>query len=101
MSQITTAECYIEEYESAPGRPGARLREKITGRKVNLGFASPADSEHFLVFLNAAREQRAVMPKVYDKDDLADAVAVTGNLESENADEISFVHNEELQYLFV
>ena len=53
MSQTKSTKCYIEEYENEQGQLSARLREKGTGRKVDLGLT--LDSKHdFLRFLSSA-----------------------------------------------
>lgn len=95
-----STECYIEEYANADGQPSARLREKHTGRKVDLGFANVADRQHLLQFLSAAMQHRNAMPEVFTKDGDTDCVVVSGDLDFDAPDEIRYIFNERLSYLF-
>lgn len=101
MAGTTSVRCYIEEYEVPPGRLGARLREKGTGRKVDLGFAGVAEKQAFLRFLSSAHSGRATMPDVFEKDSQDDAVEVSGTIDFDSPDELRFIHGEQTQYLFV
>ena len=100
MSQTSSTKCYIEEYEIEPGRLGARLREKTTGRKVDLGAASSEDHQHLLHFLSAAAMHKAAMPDAFTKDGEVDYVAVTGEVDFDAPDELRYIYNEQLSYLF-
>jgi len=101
MAETTRVRCYIEEYEVSPGRLGARLREKGTGRKVDLGFAGAAEKQAFLRFLSGAHSGRTTMPDVFEKDGQDDAVEVLGTIDFDSPDELRFIHGEQIQYLFV
>ena len=100
MSQTATTKCYIEEYEIDPGRTGARLRDKATGRKVNLGVATDADKQSVLQFLNAASMHRAAMPDAFTREGDLDCVVVSGDLDFDAPDKIRYIYNENLSYLF-
>jgi len=104
---LTTVKCYIEQYESVgvgelsgTRQSGARLREKHTGRIVDLGFVTPADAEHFLAFVALAHIQSAAMSEVFSKDGERDCVIIFGEQAPPKTDEIRFVFNEHLRYLF-
>jgi len=97
---IASTRCYIDEYVNEQGRASARLREKRTGRKVDLGFADTAAQQHFLQFLSAAERHGDEMPEVFDKDGDADCVVVSGDLDFDAPDEIRFIFNERLAYAF-
>lgn len=55
-----SVKCYIDEYRTPLGQLAARLREKRTGRKVDIGFTDDvAQKSHFLQFVSGAgREAR-------------------------------------------
>ena len=100
MSEKTT-KSYIEEYEIAPGQMGSRLREKVTGRKVDLGTASTQEqAEHFMLFLGAAHAHKETMPNVFEKDGDADFIFVSGEVDFDAPDEIRYVYNDALSYGF-
>lgn len=96
----TTVECYIEEYANDQGRLSARIRQKKTGKKVDLGFVGVESRNHFLRFLSAAMQNADHIPGVFLKDDDADCIKVSGDLDFEAPDEIRFMPNERLTYLF-
>jgi hypothetical protein len=99
MSELASTRCYVEEYEVAPGKVGARLREKGSGRKVDLGgTSSESDIQHFRMFLGALRANKADMPGVFDKDSAEDTIIVEGDLDFDAPDEIRFVYNEKLTF---
>lgn len=99
MSQVKSTKCYIEEYENEQGQLSARLREKATGRKVDLGLTAESKQD-FLRFLSGAHAQKAVIPNVFSKDGDDDCVIVSGDLDFDAPDEIRFIYNEKLSYLF-
>lgn len=99
MSQVKSTRCYIDEYENEQGHLSARLREKATGRKVDLGFKE-GDKQDFLRFLTGAHSQKAVMPDIFSRDGKEDCIVVSGDLDFDAPDEIRFIHNEKLSYLF-
>lgn len=100
MSQVKSTKCYIEEYESERGQLGARLREKSTGRKVNLGLTTARGKQDFLQFLGAAGANKAAIPDVFSRDGDEDCVIVSGDIDFDAPDEIRFIYNENLSYLF-
>lgn len=99
--RITEVRCYIEEYDAPSGRPGLRLREKTTTRRVVLGEASPAQHQQFLQFLVAGSTHRDAMPALFDHTDTMDSVLVSGRVETTTAEIITFIHDASLSYLFV
>ncbi|KTR92600.1 hypothetical protein NS220_14270 [Microbacterium testaceum] len=101
MSDVTKVLCYIEEYRNAQGQRAGRLREKGSGRKVDLGLAPEAETQKFLFFLSAAAANRSVMPDVFSRDGGDDAIAVSGDVDFDAPDELRFIFNERLSYLFV
>ena len=99
MSKFASTKCYVEEYEIGPGKLGARLREKGSGRKVDLGgTSSEVDVQKFRMFLGALRANKADMPGVFEKDDAEDSVIVEGDVDFDAPDEIRFVYNEKLTF---
>lgn len=99
MSKSKNTKCYIEEYEVGPGQIGARLREKVTGRKVDLGITLDGKQD-FLRFLGSARANVGLMPEVFSKDNLDDCVLVSGDVDFDAPDEMRYVYNDKLSYLF-
>lgn len=97
---MTTVKCYIDEYENEQGQLSARLRQKNTGRKVDLGFVDVGARQQFLRFLGVAKQNQALMPNVFSKDSEEDSVVVSGDLDFDAPDEIRFVPNADLQFLF-
>lgn len=96
----TTMKCCIEEYENEQGRLSARLRQKGTGKKVDLGFVDAEALQHFVRFLSAAKQNQTLIPGAFSKDSEEDSVVVSGNLDFDAPDEVRFLPNERLQYLF-
>ncbi|MFD2840671.1 hypothetical protein ACFSYH_08820 [Populibacterium corticicola] len=90
--------CYIEEYANDQGRLSARLLQKNTGKKVDLGFTDAASRHAFLLFLSGAKRHQKDIPGVFDKDDEGDCVIVSGDLDFDAPDEIRYVSNEQLSY---
>ncbi|MAO34764.1 MAG: hypothetical protein CMP12_02430 [Zunongwangia sp.] len=100
MIAAKSTKCYIVEYEAKPGRHIAWLREKVTGRTVNLGFTTVEERQEFLRFLAAAATNRVVMPNVFSKEDDSDCVLVSGDLDFDAPDEIRFIYDDNLSYQF-
>ena len=99
MSKFASTGCYVDEYEVAPGKLGARLREKGSGRKVDLGgTSSEVDIQKLRLFLGALRANKADMPGVFAKDDANDTVIVEGDVDFDAPDEIRFIFNEKLTF---
>ena len=97
MTETKSTKCYIEEYKNERGQLSARLSEKETGRKVDLGLTLDG-KQHFLRFLSAAGAQKALIPDVFSKDGEEDCVVVSGDLDFDAPDEIRFIYNEKLSY---
>lgn len=98
MSQAKSTKCYIDEYKNEQGQLSARLREKGTGRKVDLGLALESKTD-FLRFLSSAGAQKTLIPGVFSKEDEEDCIVVSGDLDFDAPDEIRFIYNEKLSYL--
>jgi hypothetical protein len=98
--KVSSTRCYIEEYVNEHGRVGPRLREEVTGRKVDLGLASAGARIDFLRFLSAAVPHRAEMPDIFTKDGDADFVVVSGDVDFDAPDEIRFHCNDRLSYTY-
>lgn len=96
---IATFECYIEEYIDEVGLLGARLRQKLTGKKVDLGFVDAGEKRDFLQFLSAIKQNEALIPDVFSTDGTEDYISISGDLDFEAPDEIRLMPNENLQYL--
>lgn len=94
-----STKCYIEEYKNEQGQLSARLREKGTGRKVDLGLTLDG-KQHFLRFLSAAGANKAAMPDVFTRDGQEDCILVSGDLDFDAPDELRFTYNEKLSYTF-
>lgn len=93
-----TTKCYIEEYQVQGGGLGARLREKGTGRKVDLGVTSDG-KRAFLRFLSGAADMRNVLPGLYRLDGDEAYVRVAGDVDFDSPDEIRYIYNDNLEYL--
>lgn len=94
-----STKCYIEEYEVGPGQIAARFREKKTGRKVDLGITLDEQAD-LLRFLAAARANVKLMPDVFSKDGDEDCVVVSGDVDFDAPDELRYIYNDKLSYLF-
>jgi hypothetical protein len=98
MSLVIT-ECYIEEYGAGTSEAGARLREKETGRKVDLGTVSTQEqADHFSRFLGMCLAHKESMPNLFSKMGEDDIIEVTGDVDFDAPDEIRYVYNESLTY---
>lgn len=73
MSQIKSTKCYIEEYENERRQLSARLRGKVTGRKVDLGLTE-GNKRDFLRFLSGAHAQKTVIPDVFSRNGDKDCI---------------------------
>ena len=93
--------CYLEEYAVDNG-VGIRLREKGTGRKVEIRQSNLVTERHFVEFLSAWRNMSAdlsVFPGLMDRDDLDDYVLVSGAVLVDNQDSIAFRDGNDLTYV--
>lgn len=91
--------CYIDEYTTSSGELGARLREKHSGRKVDLGISDASEKARFLDFLSAIKRSQNDIPGVFLKDSDDDCVVVSGEVDFDAPDEIRYVYNASLSYL--
>lgn len=96
--------CYIEEYEGVPGVPStlsARLREKGTGRKVEVS-GTASDGEELKRFLAGPRVHglAGTIPNVYEASGYDDYVLVSGNTEVDTADLIRVTNDDRFTIAF-
>jgi hypothetical protein len=90
--------CYIEEYPIEKDSLGLRLREKVTGRKVEMYGKTKDHLTQFLaspMFTGAAE----LMPNLYEKDGYNDYVLVSGGTAVDSFDVLLFKDGAELTYL--
>lgn len=91
--------CYIEEYSAGPdGTLGLRLREKTTGRKVEM-YGS--NKRHLTTFLASPQftGAGAMMSNLYEKEGFQDYVLVSGGTAVDSYDVLLFDDNDVLTYL--
>lgn len=98
MTRIASTRCYIEEYENELGQLSARLREKFSGRKVDLGSSTQAARTDFLRFLSSAARNKITAPGYFSREDGSFCILVSGDIDFDAPDEIRFVNNESLSY---
>lgn len=90
--------CYIEEYDGDSGGLGLRLRQKVTGRKVEMYGKMKDHLTRFLaspVFTGADE----LMPNLYEKDGYRDYVLVSGGTAVDSYDVLLFEDGARLTYL--
>jgi hypothetical protein len=90
--------CYIEQYDVEDQSRGLRLREKITGRKVEMYGKSKNHLIKFLaspIFTGADKH----MPNLHEKDGYRDYVLVSGGTRVDSYDVLLFEDNDQLTYL--
>ncbi|WP_243011280.1 hypothetical protein [Cryobacterium zhongshanensis] len=90
--------CYVEEYDVEDESRGLRLREKITGRKVEMYGKT---KEHLIKFLSSPIFTGADkhMPNLYQKDGYCDYVLVSGGTTVDSYDVLLFEDDDQLTYL--
>lgn len=90
--------CYIEEYPGEDDSLGLRLRQKITGRKVEM---YGKNKDHLIEFLASPRFTGAsmLMPNLYEKDGYRDYVLVSGGTAVDSYDVLLFEGDAQLTYL--
>lgn len=90
--------CYIEEYLGGNGSLGLRLREKVTGRKVEM---YGKNKDHLTEFLASPLFTGAykLMPNLYEKDGYHDYVLVSGGTAVDSYDVLLFEDSTQLTYL--
>ena len=90
--------CYVDEYLAENESLGLRLREKVTGRKVEM-YGKTKD--HLTEFLASPRFTGAYkfMPNLYEKDGYDDYVLVSGGTAVDSYDLLLFEGDAQLTYL--
>lgn len=96
-STLTSIWCYVEEYGDDEPR-NVRLREKITGRKVEMWGS---EKESLIAFLSSPRAMGAkqLLPNLFEKNGFEDYVLVSGGTTVDTHDSIRFEGNDSLTYL--
>lgn len=84
--KIDKLNCYIEEYKNEEGSLCARLRDKVSNKKVSI-TGTNANKEHLLSFLSQAKLNLQMMPTIFDKNG-TDIIVVRGIIYSEDSEEI-------------
>lgn len=97
-SPPTSVWAYIEEYSVEGGGLGLRLRQKVTGRKIEM---YGKNQDHLLTFLSSPQFTAASthMANVYQKDGFDDYVLVSGGTATDSYDVVLFSDGAELTYL--
>ncbi|MGO4856272.1 hypothetical protein [Arthrobacter sp. 2MCAF14] len=90
--------CYVEEYPGENGHLGLRLRQKVTGRKVEM-YGKTKD--HLIEFLASPLFTGAYkrMPNLYEMDGYHDYVLVSGGTAVDSYDVLLFKDGAQLTYL--
>jgi len=90
--------CYIEEYPVEGGGLGVRIRQKMTGRKVEM---YGKNKDHLAQFLASPHftGTHEHMPNLYEKDGYRDYVLVSGSTAVDSYDVLRFNDGAELTYL--
>lgn len=98
ISPPTSVWAYIEEYPIEDGCLGLRLRQKRTGRKIEIYGKS---QDHLLTFLSSPQftGSEAHMPNLYQKDGFDDYVLVSGGTATDSYDVLLYNDGDELTYL--
>jgi hypothetical protein len=97
-SPPTSVWAYIEEYPVENGGRGLRLRQKVTGRKIEM---YGKNQDHLLTFLSSPHFTGANlhMTNLYQKDGFDDYVLVSGGTATDSYDVVLFNDGAELTYL--
>lgn len=90
--------CYIEEYPVEGGDLGVHVRQKATGRKIEM---YGKNKSHLAQFLASPRFTGAhqLMPNLYEKDGFDDYALVSGGTAVDSYDVLRFNDGTELTYL--
>lgn len=91
--------CYIEDYSDGDGVIGLRLREKETGRKVEMYGDTKQHLAQFLASPHATG-MRGRLSNLYEKDGYRDYVLVSGGTAVNSYDVIRYNNGSSLTYLF-
>ena len=97
-SPPTSVWSYVEEYPLEEGGLGLRLRQKGTGRKIEM---YGKNHDHLLAFLSSPQFTGANihMPNLYEKDGFDDYVLVSGGTATDSYDVVLFKDDVALTYL--
>jgi hypothetical protein len=97
-SPPTSVWAYIEEYPIEDGGIGLRLRQKVTGRKIEM---YGKNQDHLLTFLSSPQFTGANrhMANLYQKDGFDDYVLVSGGTATDSYDVVLYNDDVELAYL--
>jgi len=97
-SPPTSLWCFIEKYAVEGGATGLRLREKGTGRKVEMYGES---RDHLLAFLASPQlhGHDGLLGNLYERDGYRDYVLVSGGTTVDTYDVIRYQDGSELVYL--
>lgn len=97
-SPPTSVWAYIEEYPVEDGGLGLRLRQKVTGRKIEMYGKNQG---HLLTFLSSPQftGAKAHMANLYQRDGFDDYVLVSGGTATDSYDVVVFSDGAELTYL--
>lgn len=90
--------CYVEEYPGESGGLGLRLRQKVTGRKVEMYGKSKDQLARFLASPTFTGADE-LMPNLYEKDGYRDYVLVSGGTAVDSYDVLLFEDGAHLTYL--
>lgn len=98
VSPPTSVWCFIEKYSNENGGPGLRLREKGTGRKVEMYGES---KDHLIAFLASpqATGNDQLLANLYEKDGYRDYVLVSGGTSVDTYDVIRYEDTSRLTYI--
>lgn len=98
VSPPTSVWCFIEKYSDEDGGPGLRLREKGTGRKVEM-YGKTKD--HLIAFLASpqATGNDQLLANLYEKDGYRDYVLVSGGTTVDTYDVIRYEDDSKLSYI--
>ncbi|WP_198519598.1 hypothetical protein [Microbacterium sp. BR1] len=97
-SPPTSVWAYIEEYPVEDGGLGLRLRQKVTGRKVEV---YGKNEDHLLTFLSSPQltGSSTHMANLYQKEGFDDYVLVSGGTATDSYDVVLYNDGAELTYL--
>lgn len=97
-SPPTSVWAYIEEYAAEDGGLGLRLRQKSTGRKIEM---YGKNQDHLLTFLSSPQFTGAntYMANLYQEDGFDEYVLVSGGTTTDSYDVVLFDDDVELTYL--
>jgi hypothetical protein len=98
MAERKRVECYVEEYRNETGMLTARLREKETGRRVELGFTDRDGKTRLVLFLSSVRRRAEAWPNVFEKDGRKAYIEIDGDVEFDTPDEITYLPKKGREY---